>query len=111
MSNFDQRLPAGWSVRSDRSEPVLHAEPATDPRWIRELDQITGTGPRQTRTVPIKMLTPLLLDAQQRNSGWLEDFAEDVVVIDADLHEVLLAYQKLQHQLPGLPNDCRSKAA
>mgnify|MGYP001815425434 CR=1 FL=1 len=70
----------------------------SDPRWMRELDQIAGTGPKTTRSVPIKLLAPLLLSAQQRNSTWLTDFAEDVVVIDADLHEVLLAYQKLQEE-------------
>ena len=66
-----------------------------DPRWQRELDQITGTGPQKTRTVPVRMLAPLLMAAQQSNSTWLTDFADDVVVIDADLHDVLLAYQRI----------------
>lgn len=79
MSNFpdQRRLPA-----------------TSDPRWMRELDQVTGLGPQKTRSVPVKLLAPLLLLAQQRNSTWLADFQDDVVVIDADLHDVLLAYEK-----------------
>jgi hypothetical protein len=62
------------------------------------LDRITGNSPQKTRAVPIKELIPLLLDAARANRAWLQDFADDIAVIDADLHEVLLAYQKLQFQ-------------
>ncbi|KAA5540763.1 hypothetical protein FYK55_20335 [Roseiconus nitratireducens] len=68
---------------------------------MRELDLIAGTGPRRTRTVPLKTIVPLLIDAQERNSTWLEDFAEDTVVIDADLHEVLLAYRSVRRHGDG----------
>ncbi|MCA9139304.1 MAG: hypothetical protein KDB00_21165 [Planctomycetales bacterium] len=99
MSNFEHRLPAGWKVWSQVSHSKPDSHNATDPRWMRELDQIAGTAPKRTRSVPIKLLAPLLIDAHQRNSTWLNDFADDVVVIDADLHEVLLAYQKI-HKAP-----------
>ena len=84
----------------------------SDPRWMRELDQIAGTAPRKTRSVPIKLLAPLLLIAQKRNSRWLSDFADDVAVIDADLHEVLLAYQKLDQESDDCsPRERRANAA
>ena len=113
MSDFDQRLPSGWRVWSENSTPVSDGNDASDPRWIRELDQISGTGPKKTRSVPVKLLAPLLLEAQRRNSSWLNDFADDVVVIDADLHDVLLAYQKLQQDSPSLfeRGDSRGAAA
>lgn len=62
---------------------------------MRELDLVTGNSPRKTRSIPIGNLAPLLLAAYENRSTWLEDFADDLVVIDADLHDVLLAYQKL----------------
>ena len=96
MSNFDQSLKTGWKVWTDDSPEKPSAE--ADPRWIRELDQITGSGPRKTRTLTVKTLVPLLLSAQKQNATWLDDFADDVVVIDADLHEVLLAFEKLQSE-------------
>lgn len=107
MSSFDQRLPAGWKIWSDDSSSKPDQHDAPDPRWMRELDQIAGTAPQRTRSVPIKLLAPLLLEAQRRNSTWLNDFADDVVVIDADLHEVLLAYQKIQ-QDPNEQSSSRS---
>lgn len=97
MSNFDSRLPAGWKVRSDDSGSRPAAKSGKlNPRVERELDQISGTGPQKKRTLPIKVLAPLLIEAHQRGSTWLDDFADDVAVIDADLHEVLLAYQNLR---------------
>nr|WP_236649872.1 hypothetical protein [Rhodopirellula sp. SM50] len=101
MSNFDQRLQAGWRVWSEDDPSEYHRPPRSDPRWLRELDQIAGTGPKKTSSVPIKMLARLLLSAQRCNSAWLDDFADDVVVIDSDLHEVLLAFEKLQQEPKG----------
>ncbi|MCO8122953.1 hypothetical protein NHH03_14485 [Stieleria sp. TO1_6] len=96
MSDLDQQLPAGWKIWSDDSATPQTEADASDPRWMRELDLIAGTGPNKTRSVPLKLLVPLLLSAQQRNSTWLSDFADDTVVIDADLHDVLLAYGNLR---------------
>lgn len=36
---------------------------------------------------------PLLADAVSSNRAWLQDFAQDEIVISADLYEVILAYQ------------------
>lgn len=107
MSSLNQRLPAGWKVWSEETPSQPEQQDAPDPRWMRELDQIAGTAPKRTRSVPVKLLAPLLIDAIKRNSTWLNDFADDVVVIDADLHEVLLAYQKIQ-QVPNEPSSSRS---
>jgi len=113
MSSFDQRLPTGWKLWPKSDAPDSQRADHRDPRWIRELDQVTGTGPKKTRCVPVKMLVPLLIQAQRRNSSWLQDFADDLVVIDADLHDVLLAYEKLQQESPqGIgEEDCDSAAA
>ncbi len=62
------------------------------------MDRLSGIAPAKTRTVPLKVFVPLLVEAQERNSAWLADFQDDNVVIDADLHEVLLAYQNLRNQ-------------
>lgn len=98
MSNFDQRLQAGWRIWSEDSPVESESPEPLDPRWMRELDQIAGTGPKKTRSVPLKLLVPMLINAQRRCSAWLDDFSDDLVVIDADLHEVLLAFEKLQQE-------------
>ncbi len=62
-----------------------------------ELDRITGTGDAKTVSIPLSQMTRLLIDATESNRTWLADFADDRVKIDADLYEVLLAYQSLCH--------------
>jgi hypothetical protein len=100
MSSFDQRLPNGWKLWPKNTSDDSPRTAPDDPRWLRELEQVSGTAAKKTRRVPIKMLVPLLIQAERRNSCWLDDFADDLVVIDADLHDVLLAYQKLQQESP-----------
>lgn len=46
-------------------------------------------------SLTLRKLIPLLIDAVESDRAWLQDFADDVVKIDADLHEVLLAYGEL----------------
>ena len=48
---------------------------------------------RETVTVPLMEVMPLLTDALQSQRTWLRDFADDEVRISMDLYEVLLAYQ------------------
>jgi len=100
MSSFDQRLPNGWKFWPKNTSDDSPEPGPDDPRWRRELERVSGMAPKKTRSVPVKMLVPLLLQAERRNSCWLDDFADDLVVIDADLHDVLLAYQKLQQESP-----------
>ncbi len=48
---------------------------------------------RETVTVPLMEVMPLLADAVQSQRTWLRDFADDEVTISMDLYEVILAYQ------------------
>ncbi len=48
---------------------------------------------RQTVTVPLVEIMPLLADAVRSERTWLRDFADDEVTISMDLYEVILAYQ------------------
>jgi len=48
---------------------------------------------RETVTVPLMEVLPLLADAVQSERTWLRDFSDDEVTISMDLYEVLLAYQ------------------
>jgi hypothetical protein len=48
---------------------------------------------RETVTIPLTEVIPLLADAHQSHRTWLKDFADDEVTISMDLYEVILAYQ------------------
>ena len=48
---------------------------------------------RESVTVPLMDVMPLLADAVQSERTWLRDFEDDEVTISMDLYEVLLAYQ------------------
>ena len=48
---------------------------------------------RETVTVPLTDVLPLLADAVQSQRTWLRDFEDDEVTISSDLYEVILAYQ------------------
>ena len=56
--------------------------------------QVADTSdPRQTVTVSLGEILPLLTDAIQSDRTWLRDFENDEVTISMDLYEVILAYQ------------------
>jgi hypothetical protein len=84
------------------SKPSLsvfpHDVPEPTSRRELELDRITGTAAPNTVSLPVGKLVPLLLQAAQNDCAWLNDFAEDNVRIDADLYDVLLAYQRMQER-------------
>ena len=48
---------------------------------------------RETVTVPLVDILPLLADAVQSDRTWLRDFEDDEITISMDLYEVALAYQ------------------
>jgi hypothetical protein len=48
---------------------------------------------RETVTVPLMDVLPLLADAVRSARTWLRDFSDDEVTISMDLYEVLLAYR------------------
>jgi len=49
--------------------------------------------PKDSVTVPLTEVMPLLADAVQSQRTWLRDFEDDEITISMDLYEVLLAYQ------------------
>ena len=48
---------------------------------------------RDSVTVPLSEVLPLLADAVASQRTWLRDFEDDEMTISMDLYEVLLAYQ------------------
>ena len=48
---------------------------------------------RESVTLPLGEVLPLLLDAVKNRRQWVDDFEEDDITISSDLYEVLLAYQ------------------
>ena len=58
----------------------------------------SSTGPailplKDSVTLPLGEILPLLMDAARSRRAWVDDFADDDVTISTDLYEVLLAYQ------------------
>lgn len=69
--------------------------PATKrPVGTRSVAQ-SSAAPRRVE-VSLAEIAPVLADAINHQRGWLSDFSDDTVSIDADLYEVLLAYQQLR---------------
>ncbi|MGB7346239.1 MAG: hypothetical protein WBD20_18620 [Pirellulaceae bacterium] len=81
---------------SDERQP--HREATASKRRERELDQVTGLSKPRTMMMPLGVIVPLLMRAAEHNHTWLEDFADDTVQIDIDLHQVLMAFQDLPHR-------------
>lgn len=92
-----------WNVFSIHGKLPTHRnekrpkQPSAE-RIERELDRISGTSSPRQMSIPLGQLVPLLLRASENNHTWLQDFADDTVLIDADLHEVLIAFQDLPHR-------------
>lgn len=89
MSNRSLRVFPANTANSEES-----ASAPRSARRERELDRITGTAKPKTVSLSLKQIVPLLIDATRENRAWLSDFADDAVQIDADLFQVLLAYQQ-----------------
>ena len=53
----------------------------------------SGAVQRDSVTVPLMEVLPLLADAVRSQRTWLKDFADEEVTVSMDLYEVLLAYQ------------------
>ncbi len=49
--------------------------------------------PPATARIALRDLLPLIAAAQRMNMLWLRDFLDDEVVVTADLHDVLQAFQ------------------
>ncbi|PYK12575.1 MAG: hypothetical protein DME65_03835 [Verrucomicrobia bacterium] len=48
---------------------------------------------RETVSLPLGEVLPLLMDAVKNRRQWVGDFFDDDITISSDLYEVLLAYQ------------------
>jgi hypothetical protein len=73
-----------------RTQLRIYTGPAVDSPTVK-LTQTENT--RETVTVPLADVLPLLADAVRSDRTWLADFADDEITISMDLYEVLLAYQ------------------
>jgi len=51
----------------------------------------------ETVTVRIKDIMPALQKSNENRLNWIQDIADDPVVITRDLYEVLLTYQRLRN--------------
>jgi hypothetical protein len=80
------------------SQPAGASAPSSDDRRQRELDRLTGTAKAKTMQVEFGVFVKLLSQAMADDCTWLDDFADDTIKIDADLHEVLLTYQSMRHR-------------
>ena len=95
---LDDAKPATGTILDQKDALVSnHSHESTlSDRQQRELDRITGVGAPKSVEVSMSQIVPLLLDAAGSDRGWLQDFANDTVRIDADLYEVLLAYKQFR---------------
>ncbi len=59
-------------------------------------NMIAGNASPKRVEVSLAEIAPVLADAINHQRGWLTDFCDDTVSIDADLYEVLLAYQQMR---------------
>lgn len=88
----------GHAEQSASGESLTDADSVKKRRQQRELETLSGTAEPKTVAISLAQIVPLLIDAKENNRAWLADFANDSVRIDADLYEVLLAYQQLQQR-------------
>jgi len=71
--------------------------PRSDNRRPQRLRPIECCAEEPRRVeVSLADIAPVLADAINHQRGWLSDFSDDTVSIDADLYEVLLAYQQMR---------------
>ena len=51
---------------------------------------------RDSVTLPLGEVLPLLMDAVKSGRQWVGDFFDDDITVSSDLYEVLLAYQHIR---------------
>ena len=68
----------------------IFCEPNEDNSGV---DTIAHKPAKETVSVPLAELIPLLADAVRSRRTWLRDFEDDEITISMDLYEVILAYQ------------------
>lgn len=70
-----------------RSQLRVYHGPAKENRFA------AAEAAKNTVTLPLDEVAPLLADAVRNKRTWLRDFENDEITISTDLYEVLLAYQ------------------
>lgn len=80
------------------SRPADQAADSTTWRTERELDRAAGVARAKPMSMPLGKLAELLLDAAQSNRLWLQDFGDDLVTVDADVFEILMAYDQMRRK-------------
>jgi hypothetical protein len=64
------------------------------PEEFNEGNALPATLPlRESITLPLGEVLPLLMDAERNRRQWVADFHDDQITISTDLYEVLFAYQ------------------
>ena len=63
-----------------------------------EMDQEPAATDSKSVAVPLSKVVPLLLDAADNQRAWLDDFSDDLIQMNADLYEILLAYQQMKRR-------------
>ncbi|MGQ9575495.1 MAG: hypothetical protein ACUVUC_09265 [Thermoguttaceae bacterium] len=74
----------------NRTHLRIYTGPAEEPPAIRLVETEES---RETISVQLREVLPLLADAVRSERTWLTDFAHEQITISTDLYEVLLAYQ------------------
>ncbi len=70
--------------------------PAMSDRTQRELDLVTGLSPKRRVSLPLAKFTSILIDAAHQDRAWMDDFGDELIEMNADLHEILMAYQNMR---------------
>lgn len=86
------------AIPASETDSVPEKSLSNKDKQSRELDMATGVSLPRTVTITLGQVVPLLIDAVEKNRVWIEDFSDERVVIDADLYEVLLAYQRMRNR-------------
>src|SRR5438105_3024585 len=63
------------------------------PEQVASEESTTTIPLRDTVSLPLGEVLPLLMDAVKNRRQWVGDFFDDEIMISSDLYEVLLAYQ------------------
>jgi hypothetical protein len=87
-------LPKGISIQEGSCMSASRLRVYYGPEQVATEDSTTATIPlRETVSLPLGEVLPLLMDAVKNRRQWVGDFFDDEIMISSDLYEVLLAYQ------------------
>jgi hypothetical protein len=68
-------------------------EAADDSTALLTAENATTLPLRNTVSLPLGEVLPLLMEAVKNRRQWVGDFFDDEITVSSDLYEVLLAYQ------------------